>query len=108
MSEVILFNYLYRDSGNYKKFGSKKFVNPDQLLYEEIVQSILENLIDRMYFYPEQIGIRKFKIHRFWDDYSLYEFESVEILNNTNCSSKDLESITLLIHKLEKMNAIIY
>ena len=36
MSEVIRFNYLYRDSGNYKKFGRKKFSNSEQLTIEEI------------------------------------------------------------------------
>ena len=103
MSGLIRFNYLYRDSGNYKEFGSKIFRNPEQLTFMEIEQQILANLIDKQFFYPDQIGIKKFNFHCFWDDYSWYEFESIKILDNANCSSKELESITILIQKLEKM-----
>lgn len=103
MSEVIRYNYLYRDSENYKKFGSKKYGNPDQLPFEEIEQKILENLIDQTYFYPDQIGITKFKFHRYLDCYSWYEFESIEKLDDTNSSAKKLESISNLIINLHKM-----
>jgi len=91
---VIRFNYLYRDSGNWKKFGSKLFLNPDQLTLEEIEQKICQNLIDQEYFYPDQVGIKKFKFHRYLDDYSWYEFESVEMLTNTDSSMKELKSIS--------------
>jgi len=80
MNEVIRFNYLHRDSGNWKKFGRKKFSNPKGLSIEEIEKKIRQNLIDGMYFYPEKVGIKKFKFHRFCDDYSWYEFESVEVI----------------------------
>jgi len=102
MSDVIHFNYLYRDSGNYKKFGSKRFSNPEQLTIEEITQSFILNLIDGSYFYPEQVGITKFKFHWHLDDSSWYEFESVEILNNIEPPKKELESINDFILKLKK------
>jgi len=62
MSEVIRFNYLYRNSGNWKKFGSKKFSNPEKLTIEEIEQKIRQNLIDQEYFYPDQVGIKKIQV----------------------------------------------
>ena len=102
MSEVIRFNYLHRDSGNWKKFGSKKFSNPDQLTIEEIEQRIRQNLIDQEYFYPDQVGIKKFKFHKYLDDYSWYEFESVEILTNIESSEKELKSISHFLVLLEK------
>ena len=102
MSEVILLNYLYRDSGNYKKFGSKRYSNPEQLTIEEITQRLVQNLIDQSYFYPEQVGIKKFKFHRHIDDSSWYEFESVEILDNIELLKKELESINEFILKLKK------
>ena len=102
MSEVIRFNYLHRDSENWKKFGSKKFSNPEQLTFEEIEQKIRQKLIDREYFYPEQVGINKFKFHRYLDDCSWYEFESVEILDNSDYTKKKLESIKSFILQLEK------
>lgn len=94
MSEVIRFNYLYRDSENWKKFGSKKFSNPDQLTIQEIEQKIRENLIDQEYFYPDKVGIKKFKFHRYLDDYSWYEFQSVEVLVNIDMPQKELKSIS--------------
>ena len=106
MSEVIRFNYLHRDSGNWKKFGSKLFSNPEQLTIEEIAQTIRENLIDQEYFYPDQVGIKKFKFHRYSDDYSWYEFESVEILENANPQRKELESIGSFLEKLRKMKSL--
>lgn len=104
MSEVIQFNYLHRDSGNWKKFGSKKFSNPEQFTIEEITLKISQNLIDQSYFYPEKVGIKKFKFHRYLDDYSWYEFESVEIIGNTDPPTKELKSINSFVLILEEMH----
>jgi len=102
MSEVIRFNYLHRNSGNWKKFGSKLFSNPEQLTIEEIEQKIRQNLIDQAYFYPDQVGIKKFKFHRYLDEYSWYEFESVEILENNEPRKKVIKPISDFILMLEK------
>ena len=101
MSEVIRFNYLYRDSGNWKTFGSKRFSNPEQLTIEEIEQKIHENLIDGEYIYPNQVGIKKFKFHRYLDDYLWYEFESVEVIERTDLLKKKLKSISNFLSKLK-------
>ena len=102
MSEVIWFYYMHRDSGNWKKFGRKKFSNPEQLTIEEITQMLEHKLINHAYFYPEQVGIKKFKFHRYTDDYSWYEFEYVEIIESTELPKKELESISSFILKLKK------
>jgi hypothetical protein len=102
MSEVIRFNYLHRDSGNWKKFGSKQFSNPEKLSLEEIEQKIRENLIDQEYFYPDQVGIKKFRFHRYLDDYSWYEFESVEVLDSIEPPKKKLEPISSFLSRLKK------
>jgi len=102
MSEVIRFNYLHRDSGNWKKFGRKLFSNPNHHTIEEIAQKIRQNLIDQEYFYPNKIGFKKFKFHRNLDDYSWYEFESIEIVENYK-SIKKLKSIESLLKLLGKM-----
>jgi len=103
MCEVIRFNYLHRDSGNWKKFGSKKFSNPEQLTIEEIEQKIRENLIDQKYFYPNRIGIKRFKMHKYLHDYSWYEFKSVEEVEGILLQKK-LKSINRFCSLLEKMN----
>jgi len=102
MSEIIRLNYLYRDSGNYKKFGSKKYSNPEKFTIEEITLKLSQNLIDQTYFYPSQVGIKKFKFHRYMDDNSWYEFESVEIINNSDISYKKRRSINNFLLKLKK------
>lgn len=101
MSEVIRFNYLYRDSGNWKKFGSKRFSNPEKLSLEEIDQKIRQNLIDQEYFYPDRVGIRKFRFHRYLDDYSWYEFESVEMLDSFEPPKKETEPISSFLSRLK-------
>ena len=80
MPNNIRFHYLYRDSGNYKTFGFKDFANPGNLLLEEVRIKLTEKLISGEFFYPEESGISKFRFHRFCDDYSWYEFESLEIV----------------------------
>lgn len=103
MSEIVKFNYLHRDSGNWKKFGCKRFSNPEKLPLQEIETKIRQNLIDGMYFYPEKVGIKKFKFHRFCDDYSWYEFESVEVVENIK-NKEYLSSISKFCSLLERMN----
>jgi hypothetical protein len=104
MSELIRFNYRYRDSGNWKKYGSKRFSNPEQLTIEEIERKLRENLIDQEYFYPDQVGIKKFKFHRYLDDYSWYEFESIELVESIDIPMKELKSISnfILLFENEK------
>ncbi len=103
MPELIQFNYLHRDSGNWKKFGHKHFSNPEQLTLEEIEQQIRKNLIDTEFFYPDQAGIKKFRFHRYLDDYSWYEFESVEVVERSDLKSQK-PSISDFISRLEKIN----
>lgn len=101
MNEVIQFNYLHRDSGNWKKFGRKRFSNPEKRPLEEIEKKIRQNLIDGMYFYPEKVGIKKFKFHRHLDDYSWYEFESVEAIEQSELPQKQLKSISDFLSNLK-------
>lgn len=97
MAKNIRFHYLYRDSGNYKKFGHKDFSNPDQLPVEQVRLELEQRLIDRSFFYPEVVGIKKFRFHRFCEDYSWYEMENVEEVNFGKCK----ESIIEFIKRLE-------
>ncbi|WP_184551056.1 hypothetical protein [Mucilaginibacter sp. FT3.2] len=47
----IQFNYLYRDAGNYKNFGSVIFANPSNIGVTELSGLIQSNLIDQTWFY---------------------------------------------------------
>jgi hypothetical protein len=56
------FHYLYRDSGNYKKFGHKDYSNPGNLTIEEAEKLLRKYLIDKEFFYPEKVGIPSFRV----------------------------------------------
>lgn len=76
----IKFYYLYRNSANFKNFGSVIIDNPDELSLEEAELKIKEKLIDGEWFYAEQWG---FPDLRFADidldnDANWHEFERIE------------------------------
>lgn len=78
-SPNIQFNYLYRDGGNYKSYGSVVFANPESLSLTEVEKKIKACLIDGEFFDP-----RKWKLTPItpenWDselDHSWSEFESI-------------------------------
>lgn len=98
MAQNVRFHYLYRDSGNYKKFGFKDFSNPLSLSVDEVNQLIKSRLIDSEFFYPQKVGIKKFRFHRFQDNYSWYEFEMVEMV----ISRKPKQSINEFLNLLEQ------
>jgi hypothetical protein len=75
----IQFNYLYRCSGNYKKFISVVFANPDNINLTDLENLIKSKLIFGEYFYAAQwhlpevfTDIIDFRIDPTW-----HEFESV-------------------------------
>ncbi len=98
MAKGIRFHYLHRDSGNYKLFGHKDFSNPDERQLGELETAIREGLISSEFFYPETVGIRKFRFHRYADDYSWYEFEHIEAIEILHSHPNIEELITKLTH----------
>lgn len=76
----IQFNYLYRDSGNYKKYGFVIFANPDNIGLQEFEKIILHKLIDNQWFYANEWGLPELFLD--WVDFRIdptwHEFESVE------------------------------
>ncbi|RKD92126.1 hypothetical protein [Mangrovibacterium diazotrophicum] len=99
MAKGIRFHYLYRDSGNYKKFGHKDFSNPTQIPLTEIETAIRERLISTEFFDPDQVGIRKFLFHRYNDDHSWYEFEKIEEIE-IHRPTASIEKFLLLLELL--------
>jgi hypothetical protein len=77
----IRFNYLYRDAGNYKVWGSEILSNPDSISLNEVEERIREYLIDGEFFNPKYWKVKRLK-HDDWVtelDHSWNEFDSVEI-----------------------------
>lgn len=76
----IQFNYLYRDSGNYKKYGLVVFTNPDNLELTEIERLIRTKLIWGEWFYANEWLLPELFLE-FVDlriDPTWHEFESIE------------------------------
>ena len=90
MNNNIVINYLYRDAGNYKLYGSKVFSNSANLSLDTIRQNIENKLIDGLYFVPEKWGIDRLMFDEFdeEEDHAWHEIESIEL------STKDVESIS--------------
>ena len=90
----IKFNYLYRDSGNYKVFNSVIFKNDSSINLKELDELIKSKLIYGEWLYAEEWKLPKlftcyfdFKIDPTWN-----EFESIEYtdeLPNNELTLKD-------------------
>lgn len=76
----IKFNYLYRDSANYKKYGSIVFANPANIDLLELETLIRSKLIDDTWFYADEWAIPELFPDTFdWKiDPAWHEFSSVE------------------------------
>ncbi|MBC7655505.1 MAG: hypothetical protein H7098_13650 [Oligoflexus sp.] len=99
----IKFNYLYRDAGNYKFFGSVIFSNPYNLSLDNI-QLLLKNpLINGEWFIAEDLKLSSlfFDKHIADLDHLFHEFETVLF---TEEESKSSLSINEFINLLQKAN----
>lgn len=74
----IQFNYLYRDGGNYKDWGSVVFANPDNYSLPEAETIIKPKLIDETFFYAEEWGLPNLRWDIGIDDPTWHEFVSLE------------------------------
>lgn len=76
----IKFSYFYRDGGNYKKFDSVVFANPDNIGLSEIENLIRTKLIDNTWFYADAWGMPELFLETFhWRvDPTWHEYEAVE------------------------------
>ena len=75
------FEYLYRDAGNYKQYGSVIFINPTQIQPELAKNQIKPYLIDGEFFYPEKVQVPSIEVFEFDSefDHDWYEFEKFSL-----------------------------
>jgi hypothetical protein len=76
----VKFWYLYRDSGNYKKFDFAIFYNLNNISLEELETLIRSKLIDETWFYHKEWQLPDLRGEYFdWDiDPTWHEFDCVE------------------------------
>ncbi|WP_116790243.1 hypothetical protein [Flavobacterium psychrotrophum] len=97
--QAITLNYLYRDSSNYKNFGSVNFSNPTNISIEEIETAIQSNLIDGEYFVAEDWGLPTLYFDEWTeDDHYWHEFLNIEITEIQD----EFISISLFLRSMPK------
>ncbi|WP_259069037.1 hypothetical protein HDF24_05590 [Mucilaginibacter sp. X4EP1] len=93
----IKFNYLYRDSGNYKKFGSVVFSNPTNIELAEIEKLFKSKLIDELWFYANEWNLPELFTENldFIIDPTWHEFEGLEYTNEPENAPFDLNELPI-------------
>jgi|SRR5581483_1635961 len=88
----IKFSYFYRDGGNYKKFDSVVFANPDKIDLFEIKNLIHSKLIDETWFYADEWKVPELFLDTFHFrvDPTWHEFEELEYTDEEPNSSISL------------------
>lgn len=90
--ENIEFRYLYRDGGNYKKFGRVIFRNPERLTSESATEQLQRAFIGGDLFIAGQIRLPEVFLyaggHFSYDDHCYHEFEmagsSADVTSDTH------------------------
>ncbi len=104
MGKNVRFNYLYRDAGNYKSYGSVVFKNPNNLLLAKIDSRLRKVFFQGEFFIAEQIGVPDVFLYLnddiSVDDHCFHEFESVEETTEAPTDPRG-RSITGFIKKVE-------
>ena len=80
----IQFSYLYRDAGNFKRFGSVTLANPEGLAPSILEKKIREVLIDGLYFVAEGVFLPSLRFPDYLPelDHNWHEFECISESTN--------------------------
>lgn len=103
--------YVYRDAGNYKNFGTVIFKNLNSCSIEMISKEIEEWLIDREFFIAEKIKIPTLYFTDFAYspelDHEWHQFLGLRLTEEQSNDpySRDIDDLLLLLSQLE-MNKI--
>jgi hypothetical protein len=95
----IKFNYLYRDSGNYKKFNSVIFSNPTDVDLPTLAALITSKLIWDTWFYAETCKLPEIftDIIDFSVDPTWHEFEGIAHTIEESNTALDLEEFVRVL-----------
>jgi hypothetical protein len=76
----IEFSYMYRDGGNYKKFGRVVFSNPDQVASQSVTEELRQAFDGGELFIAEQIRLPEVFLYAggsfSYDDHCYHEFDA--------------------------------
>ena len=98
----LCFEYLYRDSGNYKNWGEVVFSNVNNYEISELVELIRKSLIDREFFVVENCGIPAlyFEPYNRDLDHDWHEFSSLNLcdMEVTDIAKRDITEFIKVIN----------
>ena len=104
MATSMKFNYLYRDAGNYKKWGDVTFSNSEKMTAEEVSSRLRKAFDSGSLFIAAQIKIPEVFLFPEWDlsldDHCFHEFVSVE-LSDESTSDQRRRSIKSFVEEVE-------
>jgi len=107
MATTMKFNYLYRDAGNYKKWGEVTFANSERMTVEEVFARLTKAFDSGSLFIASQIDIPEVFLFPEWDlsidDHCFHEFVSVE-LSEESPSDKRGRTIKTFIEEVESQS----
>jgi hypothetical protein len=88
------FEYLHRDGGNYKLFGSIILENTNEISAAHASGLLNKKLIDSQYFYPKETKVPLFEDHKkdsefFTDWYEFEQFSYTEEKGTNFCSVEE-------------------
>ncbi len=98
----ILFDYLYRDAGNNKLYGSVIFRGLSNLPIHIMLNEVETYLYQRIYFIPELLGVPRLKFEKYNEDldHIWHEFDSISKTTRPLMDNRDFsEIINSLKHK---------
>jgi hypothetical protein len=109
VSRHITFEYLYRDTSNYKRYGRVVFRNPNRTSAADLDRAIRQILEPRSPF-PDVLQFRAERVDlptlffaendsRTMDDIDFHEFHSIEFSDTTD-DRRDRRSIDEFLHAL--------
>ena len=95
----IKLNYLYRDAGNYKNFGSAVYANPNSYPIKLVEEKIRHFLIDREFFYAEKLYLPcLFFEQTLEQDPSWHEFENIAHSSEKPTDKRTIEDFLLALN----------
>jgi len=101
----VKFTYLYRDAGNYNKWGEVVFRNPEGLVPELITQVLREAFLQDGLFIAHQVRVPDVFLYvrgdATSDDHCYHEFDSVEATAETP-NDQDSRSISQFLIEVKR------
>jgi len=110
MPKLVRFNYLYRDGGNYKRWGSVDFENPNGLTLDEIHWRLKTSFDMGCLFNAKQAGIPEIFLFEDEDsvnsdDHCFHEYRCIEAIDaSRDDSNLQSRSIGTFVEDIEKCN----